>query len=210
MMELCEAFPENCFPMMGLHPTHVKQNYLEELDFVEKHLNENKYAAIGEIGIDLYWTNVIQKEQTEAFTKQLEWAKEMDMPVVIHARESFREIFQVMDKVCDDRLKGVFHSFTGSFFQAEQVLKYGFKIGINGIVTFKNAGLDRVVAGIDPEDILIETDSPYLAPEPNRGKRNESSLVINVAHKLAEIHGMDLDEMAEITTQNALNLFKLS
>lgn len=210
MMKLCEAFPENCFPMMGLHPTSVKMNYKEELDLVEKNLRANQYAAIGEIGIDLYWTHALQKEQTDAFRRQLELAKELDLPVVIHARDSFKEIFAVLDKVADDRLKGVFHSFTGSFFLAQEALKYGFLIGINGIVTFKNSGLDKVVAGIDPDDILIETDAPFLAPNPYRGKRNESSYVIKVAQKLAEIYALELDEIAELTTRNALNLFKLS
>ena len=209
MMKVCERFPENCFPMMGLHPTHVKANYKEELAVVEQHLNETSYAAIGEIGIDLYWTDAFQKQQTEAFKTQLEWAKQMDLPVVIHSRESYKEIFAIMDKVCDDRLKGVFHSFTGNLFLAETILRYGFHIGINGIVTFKNSGLDKAVAGIDPERLLIETDSPFLAPDPYRGKRNESSYVIKVAEKIAEIHGMEVSEVAEITTENALNLFKL-
>ena len=210
MMKLCKAFPKNCFPMMGLHPTHVKDNYLEELDFVENHLRKHPYAAIGEIGIDLYWVKSQKKVQIDAFKKQLEWAKELDLPVVIHARESYAEIFNVLEKVCDSRLKGVFHSFTGNLFHAERILRYGFKIGINGIVTFKNSGLDKVVAGIDMDDILIETDAPYLAPEPKRGKRNESSYVIFVAQKLAEIHALELTEVAEITTRNALDLFKLS
>ena len=170
MMKLCERFPENCFPMMGLHPTHVKANYKEELALVEKNLNENSYAAIGEIGIDLYWTDAFEKQQIKAFKTQLEWAKEMDLPVVIHSRESYKEIFAVMDKVCDDRLKGVFHSFTGNLFQAEIILKYGFLIGINGIVTFKNSGLDKAVAGIDPEKILIETDSPFSCSNTLQGK----------------------------------------
>lgn len=211
MMELCKAFPNNCFPMMGLHPTSVKPNYLEELDFVEKHLRENKYAALGEIGIDLYWTTAMHNEQEDAFRKQLQWAKELELPVVIHARESFREIFQILDRENDDRLSGVFHSFTGNFFQAEQALRYGgFKIGINGIVTFKNSDLARVVAGIDPDEILIETDSPYLAPDRKRGRRNESSYVVFIAQKLAEIYGMSVEEIAETTTRNALDLFKLS
>ncbi len=210
MMELCEIFPDNCFPMMGLHPTSVKENYLEELANVEKNLSENKYAALGEIGIDLYWDKKFQKQQTEAFQKQLLWAKKLDLPVVIHARESFEEIFNVMDKVWDETLKGVFHSFTGDYAQAEKALSYNFLIGINGIVTFKNSGLDKVVARIDPNNFLIETDAPFLAPVPYRGKRNESSYVIKVAEKIAEIHAMELTEIAEITTQNALYLFKQS
>ncbi len=210
MMNLCERFPENCFPMMGLHPTSVKADYKKELDVVEQHLNNNSYAAIGEIGIDLYWDKTHKKQQTEAFVTQLEWAKQMDMPVVIHSRESFKEIFAVMDKVCDERLRGVFHSFAGNLFQAEIILRYGFLVGINGIVTFKNSGLDKVVAGIDPEKILIETDAPFLAPVPHRGKRNESSYVIKVAEKIAEIHALELLDIAKITTENALNLFKLS
>ncbi len=210
MMEMCETFPKNLFPMMGLHPTSVRENYIEQLDRIEKHFHENQFAAIGEIGMDLYWTRVLQKQQTDAFRMQLEWAKELDLPVVIHARDSFKEIFAVLEKVADKRLKGVFHSFTGSVFLADQATRYGFKIGINGIVTFKNSGLDKVVAGIDPDDILIETDSPYLSPVPHRAKRNESSYVIEVAKKMADIYGMELDEFAEISTQNAIDLFKLS
>jgi len=210
MMKLCETYPENCFPMMGLHPTSVKENYLDELAFVEKNLSENNYAALGEIGIDLYWDKSFQKQQTEAFRKQLLWASQYDLPVVIHARESFDEIYTVMDEVWDERLKGVFHSFTGDSAQASKALSYGFLIGINGIVTFKNSGLDKVVAAIDPKNILIETDAPFLAPTPYRGKRNESSYVINVAEKIAEIHALEPAEIAEITTQNALHLFKQS
>ncbi len=210
MMKLCEVFPDNCFPMMGLHPTSVKENYLEELAFAEKNLSERQYAALGEIGIDLYWDKSFRKQQTEAFRKQLLWAKELDLPVVIHARESFDEIFAVMDEVWDESLKGVFHSFTGNNTQARKALSYGFLIGINGIVTFKNSGLDKVVATIDPKNLLIETDAPFLAPSPFRGKRNESLYVIKVAEKIAEIHAMELTEIAEITTQNTLYLFKQS
>lgn len=210
MMQLCETFPDNCFPMMGLHPTSVKENYMDELAYIEKKLSENQYAALGEIGIDLYWDKRFRKQQTEAFRKQLLWARDLDLPVVIHARESFDEIFSVMDEVWDESLKGVFHSFTGDDEQATKALSYGFLIGINGIVTFKNSGLDKVVARIDPKNLLIETDSPFLAPAPYRGKRNESLYVVKVAEKIAEIHAKELIEIAEITTQNALYLFKQS
>jgi TatD DNase family protein len=210
MHAVSAAFPGNCFPMMGLHPTSVKENYKEELDRVKQLIGINEYAAIGEIGIDLYWDATYVKEQTEAFRQQIRWAKETGLPIVIHARNSFDEIFSVMDEENNDALNGVFHSFTGNAKQAKQALSYGFKLGINGIITFKNSGLDRVVAGIDPSNLLIETDAPFLAPVPYRGKRNESMYVIEVARKIAEIHVMQPEDVASITTENALNLFPLS
>ncbi|MCF8345800.1 MAG: TatD family hydrolase [Bacteroidales bacterium] len=205
---ICDQFSETCFPMMGLHPTSVKENYREELDLIRQQLQKRAYIAIGEIGIDLYWDKTFLSEQTDAFRTQLRWAKDASLPVVIHARDSFDEIFSVLDQETGPALKGVFHSFTGNATQAAKILSYGFFIGINGIVTFKNGGLDKVVKDIPVEKLLIETDAPFLAPVPYRGKRNESAYVIEVAKKIAEIYGISISEIAKITTQNALNLFR--
>jgi TatD DNase family protein len=207
MLRICEHYKGICFPMMGLHPTSVKENYSEELSFLEKQLNTSQVIAIGEIGIDLYWDKTYLKEQQLAFRTQLNWAKERELPVVIHARDSFSEIFEVMDQEYTPGLKGVFHSFTGNKEQVKKILSYGFYIGINGIVTFKNSGLDQVVKDIPLEKLLIETDAPFLAPTPYRGKRNESSYVRKVAEKIAEIKEVGMEELANISTRNALSLF---
>jgi len=207
MMDMCEANPENCFPMIGLHPTSVKENYIKELDFVEKELSKNKYIAIGEIGLDLYWDKTYQKQQEEALKIQIEWAIELNLPVVIHVRESFNETFAVLDKIANPKLKGVFHSFTGNIEQAKKALSYDFYIGVGGIFTFKNAGLNKVIRTLDIEKLLLETDSPYLAPTPQRGKRNESSFLIHIAQKLADEKETDINKVAEQTTLNAQKLF---
>lgn len=207
MNRLAEQFPGTCFAMIGLHPTSVKENYQEELQHIEKELHREHYIAIGEIGIDLYWDKTFIKEQEEAFRSQIRWAKQEKLPVVIHARDSFEEIFAIMDDERTRELSGVFHSFTGSREQAEKILSYDFFIGINGIVTFKNGGLDKVAEAIPTENLLIETDAPFLAPAPHRGKRNESAYVTLVAEKLAEIHGLEVAEIAARTTNNARKLF---
>ena len=209
MLRICEKYKGICFPMMGLHPTSVKENYSEELSFIEEQLNINQVIAVGEIGIDLYWDKTFLEEQQLVFRTQLNWAKERALPVVIHARDSFNEIFEVMDQEYTPDLKGVFHSFTGNKEQVKKILSYGFYIGINGIVTFKNTGLDQVVKDIPVEKLLVETDAPFLAPTPYRGKRNESSYVAKVAKKIAEIKELGTDELANITTQNALSLFNI-
>ena len=207
MNRLCERYTGICFPMIGLHPTSVKENYREELKIIEAELKKDKYIAIGETGIDLYWDKTFQEEQRTAFRTQLEWAKQYDLPVVIHARESFGEIFEMMDEEYTPDLKGVFHSFTGSTEQARKILSYGFYIGINGIVTFKNSGLDKIVNDIPQEKLLLETDAPFLAPTPHRGKRNESVYVLEVLKKIAEIKALEPENLANITTKNALTLF---
>ncbi|WP_372641257.1 TatD family hydrolase [Ancylomarina sp.] len=209
MLKLVKSYPDYCLPMMGLHPTSVKENYEEELAICEKWLNEEKFIAIGEIGIDLYWDKTFLKEQQFVFEKQLTWAVERELPVVIHARESFSEIFEVLESFKSEKLTGVFHSFTGNLEQANKALDMGFLLGLNGILTFKNSGLDRVVKEIGMENLILETDSPYLAPTPKRGKRNESAYVALIAVKLAEIHHLSLDEVTEITSRNAQNLFKI-
>ncbi len=209
LLKLSQTFPSHCFPMLGLHPTSVKADYEKELEVIAGHMEQHRVAAIGEIGIDLYWDNTHQQEQEAAFQHQLEQAKEMNLPVVIHARDSFKEIFRVMDRVWDPSLKGIFHSFTGGKEELEKIRDYRFMVGINGIVTFKNSGLAEVAREIPPDKLLLETDAPFLAPVPFRGKRNESSYLIHVAGKLAEIHGMSLDELASVTTENALEIFTL-
>ena len=208
MLSLCDKDPDHFFPMMGLHPCSVQANYKEELATIEAALGKRSYCAIGEIGIDLYWDKTFLKEQTEAFALQVNWAKERQLPIVIHARESFEEIFSVLDELNDDRLTGIFHCFTGTVEQAEKVLSYGgFKMGIGGVLTFKKAGLDRVLENIPLEHLVLETDSPYLAPSPFRGKRNESSYLLYVAEKLALVSGKSLEEVARVTTANSREIF---
>ena len=207
MSDLCQWDPEFFIPMMGLHPTSVDERFGEELKAVEGWLAKRDFAAIGEIGIDLYWDKTYFGQQQEALKIQLGWAMEKGMPVVIHSRESFTEIFDVMEQVDDGRLYGIFHSFSGSLEDARRILDMGFKIGINGIVTFKNSSLDQIVREIDIGDLVLETDAPFLAPVPRRGKRNESAYVRYVADKVAEVKQMPVEEVAAITTQNALNIF---
>jgi len=209
MFKLVKEYPDFCLPIMGLHPTSVKENYEEELAICEKWLDEEKFIAIGEIGIDLYWDKTYLKEQLFAFEKQLTWSVERELPVVIHTRDSFSEIFEVLESFKSKRLAGVFHSFTGNLEQANKAIDMGFLLGLNGILTFKNSGLDQVVKEIDTKHLILETDSPYLAPTPKRGKRNESAYVALIAEKLAEIHNLSLDEVTEITSRNAQSLFKL-
>ncbi len=207
MFALERAFPENVFLMAGLHPTHVKADFKMELAVVENQLNTNQFYAIGEIGMDLYWDKSFIKEQQEAFRKQIIWAKERKLPIVIHCRDAFDEIFEIMDEVCDDTLNGIFHCFTGNKEQAEKIVSYGFKLGIGGVVTFKNGGLDKFLADISLEHIVLETDSPYLAPTPFRGKRNESSYLMNVLGKLVDLYGLEAEEIARITTFNSKQIF---
>jgi TatD DNase family protein len=207
MLDLVSGYPEVCFPLMGLHPTSVKENYTEELDVVKQWLDQQQFYGIGEIGIDLYWDKTFLEEQIDAFRIQVQWAKERDLPVVIHVRESFDEVFGVLEKEAGDNLKGVFHSFTGSAEQAQRVIDLGFKIGINGIVTFRNSGLGAVVERVALKNLLLETDSPYLSPVPKRGKRNESSNIIYIAEKIAELHSVSLDEIERVTTENTVELF---
>jgi TatD DNase family protein len=212
MMNLVEKYPNNCFPMMGLHPCSVTENVEETLCQIESFFTVNhKFIAVGEIGIDLYWDKTFLKEQIKAFEIQINWAKKYNLPIVIHARDSFDEIFEVLDRLNDDQLKGVFHCFTGDLEQANKVLSYGgFRLGIGGVVTFKKSGLDEVLKNISLEHLILETDSPYLAPTPYRGKRNESTFIPLIAEKLSSIYGISEDEIGNITTQNALNLFNLS
>jgi len=209
LFSLAERFPKHCLPMMGLHPTSVKANYLDELRLIEVALENKDIIAIGETGMDLYWDKTFLKEQEEVFATQIRWALELDLPLVIHARDSFQEIFKVMDKEGSPELRGVFHSFTGGLDELERALAFNFMIGINGIVTFKNSNLSEVVRSIPTKMLLLETDSPFLAPHPYRGKRNESSYLIETAKKVAEIYNLSQEELARITSSNAEHLFRL-
>jgi TatD DNase family protein len=209
MHQLCQDFPKHCYPMMGLHPCDVKDDYLKELEIVKAHLDKGKYVAVGEIGIDLYWDKSTLDIQKKAFRQQLIWAKEYDLPVAIHIRESFDEIFEVIEEVNDEKLRGVFHCFTGTKEQGLRAIDMGFMLGIGGVVTFKNSGLDQTLSGLPLAQLILETDSPYLAPTPHRGQRNESAFIPLMAQKLADIYEMDIEEVARITTQNAKTLFKL-
>ncbi len=211
VLELTKQYPDNCFPLSGLHPTSVNENYVQELGMVEKLLNEHKFYGIGETGIDLYWDKTFIKEQEEAFAFQLELAKKHELPIIIHVRDSFDEVFKVVDAHNDESLTGIFHCFTGDYTQARKVIEYGgFKLGIGGVITFKNSKLGETIEEIPLEHIVLETDSPYLAPTPYRGKRNESSYIPIIAEKVAELHKISVEEVAKITTINASTIFKLN
>jgi TatD DNase family protein len=208
MYDLEAQYPKNIFLMMGLHPCYVKENYLEELQHVETELSKRKFAAIGEIGIDLYWDKTTLDIQKKAFQFQIQLAKKYKLPINIHGRDAFDEIFEVLELEKSDDLFGIFHCFSGNHEQALQAISYNMKLGIGGVVTFKNGKIDQFLNQIDIENIVLETDSPYLAPAPFRGKRNESAYVTLVAEKLSEIYNLPLEEVARITTKNALSIFK--
>ena len=208
MMRLGEKYPTNCFPMMGLHPTSVKENYKEELALVEDWLGKHDFCAVGEIGIDLYWDKSFLGAQQDAFRYQIALAKKYNLPFVIHCRDAFDEIFEILDEMNDEKMRGIFHCFTGDLDQAQHIINYGgFKLGIGGVVTFKNSGLDKVVEQIDLAQIVLETDSPYLAPAPFRGKRNESTYLYHIAEKVADIYKVSVEEVATITTANSKEIF---
>jgi TatD DNase family protein len=204
---LTDANPGMCFPMLGLHPCSVKENWEAELIKIKGAMGEHKIFAIGEIGIDLYWDKTLLKEQIQAFRAQIAWAKALSLPIVIHCRDAFDEVFEVLEQERDEYLRGIFHCFTGTFEQASKVIDLGFYLGIGGVVTYKNAGLDKVVAQIDLKHIVLETDSPYLSPVPHRGKPNESSYLIYVAQKVAELSQTNIHEVARITTENSKLVF---
>lgn len=211
MMSLSQKFPNNCLPMLGLHPCDVKEDYLAELEKMKPLFSKYRFYGVGETGIDLHWDKSTLEIQKKALKIQVEWAKEFKLPIIIHARESYDELFEVFDEVNDDSLTGVFHCFTGTEEQAQRIINYGgFKLGIGGVVTFKNSGLGETLEHIDLNHLLLETDSPYLAPHPLRGKRNESSYLIYVASKLAEVYNLNIEEIARVTTQSAMELFNIS
>jgi TatD DNase family protein len=209
MHNLKDKYPNSIYLMSGLHPTDVKENYKDELDFVVNTLKSHNYVAIGEIGIDLYWDKSFLKQQQEAFKFQIRLAIEHDLPIVIHCREAFDEIFQILDDENCNELRGVFHCFTGTLEQAQRAIDLGFFLGVGGVVTFKNGGIDKFLHKIDLKNIVLETDSPYLAPVPFRGKRNESSYLIYILEKLSEIYGISKEKIAEITSKNAEKVFRL-
>jgi TatD DNase family protein len=207
MFDLEKKFPDNIFLMSGLHPTHVKENFRQELEFVEKELSRRKYYAVGEIGIDLYWDKSTLGIQQEAFKTQIQLAKKHKLPIVIHCRDAFDEVFEVLESEAGDDLFGIFHCFTGNQQQAEQALSYNMKLGIGGVATFKNGKIDKFLSEIPLSEIVLETDSPYLAPVPYRGKRNESLYLVNVLNKVAEIYNTTPEEVAAVTTQNSKDIF---
>lgn len=207
MYDLEKNYPDNVFLMMGLHPTYVKENYLEELQHVEEQLAKRKFYAIGEIGIDLYWDKTHLREQQMAFRKQIQLAKKYKLPIVIHCREAFDEIFEILEEEKSADLFGVFHCFTGTYEQALKAISYNMKLGIGGVVTFKNGKIDQFLSQIDLKHIVLETDSPYLAPVPFRGKRNESSYLVNVLDKLAQIYELSAKDIASVTTENSKVIF---
>ena len=197
--------------MMGLHPCDVQEeNIKTELEHVEEELAKGGYIAVGEIGLDLYWDKTKITIQKEAFIQQIELAKKYNLPIAIHVRDSFKEAIEIIEKLNDENLRGVFHCFTGSVDDAQRVINLGgFYLGIGGVLTFKNSGLDKTIVAIDLKHLILETDAPYLAPTPFRGKRNESKYIINIAEKLADLHKISIEKVAEITTENAKKLFKL-
>jgi TatD DNase family protein len=211
MHELESRYPKNCFSMMGLHPGSVDEDWKDKLEVIKKNLFSRRYIAVGEIGMDLYWDKTHIDAQREAFKMQVEWAKELNIPVVIHAREAFQEIYEVLDVLDDENLSGVFHCFTGTLEDVKKIGGYhNFKLGIGGVLTYKNAKLDRVIKQVPLDQLILETDSPYLPPTPHRGKRNESSYLLHVAEKLADVYGLPLQEIEKQTTATAKELFKLT
>jgi TatD DNase family protein len=210
MLALEKAYPGQCFAMMGLHPCSVKGNYEEELAIVKEWLDRRPFCAVGEIGLDLYWDKTFVAEQQDAFNRQMDWAKELEIPIAIHTRDAMDMAIEMVEGKKDERLKGIFHCFTGTLEQALRIIDLGFLLGIGGVLTFKNGGLDKVIESdkIPMEAIVLETDAPYLAPVPKRGKRNESAYVKWVAEKLTTVKGLSYDEICRQTTANANKLFK--
>jgi len=208
MLEIEKQFPDHCFPMMGLHPCSVNADYLKELEIVEEWFSKRKFVAVGEIGIDLYWDKTFFVQQQDAFRKQILLAKKYNIPYVIHSRNSFDEVMEIVAEFKNDTIKAIFHCFSGNVEQAQKVIELGnFKLGIGGVVTFKNSGLDKVIEAIDLKHIVLETDAPYLAPVPYRGKRNEPSYILFVAQKIAEIKKISIEEVVYITTENSKEVF---
>ena len=209
MLEIEAQYPEKCLSMMGLHPCSVKEEYKQELKIVQEYFEKRKFVAVGEMGLDFYWDRTFTKEQYESFKTQIDLAKQYDIPVVIHSRNSIDECIKVIRENQRGNLKGVFHCFSGNEKQAKEIIDLGFYLGIGGVVTFKNSGLDKVMADIDMKNVVLETDAPYLAPVPFRGKRNECSYLKYVVEKLAEIKNVAKEEVANITTKNAKELFSI-
>jgi TatD DNase family protein len=211
MLQLCNKYPQHCFPMIGLHPCSVKKDNIDkEILHVEEMLNKNKFIAIGEIGLDLYWDKSNLSYQKVAFESQIKLAKKYQLPIVIHVRDSFNEAIEIVEKLNNENLSGVFHCFTGNIQEAERIINLqNFYLGIGGVVTFKNGGINKIINQISLDNIILETDSPYLTPTPFRGKRNESKYLVNIAQKMSEIYEIDINEIANKTSSNAINLFKI-
>tara|TARA_B100001287_G_scaffold266214_1_gene259899 strand:- start:1135 stop:1902 length:768 start_codon:yes stop_codon:yes gene_type:complete len=209
MYDLEKKYPQNVFLMAGLHPTHVNNNYNKELEHIVQQLEVRKFFAIGEIGIDLHWDKTTLELQQSAFRFQIQLAKKYKLPIVIHCRDAFNEVFEILELEKSNDLNGIFHCFTGTYAQAKKAISYNMKLGIGGVVTFKNGNIDSFLSKIDLSDIVLETDAPYLSPVPYRGKRNESSYLINILEKVASIYSVDKQEIANITTQNSINIFKV-
>ncbi len=209
LIDLSNSYPHICYPLMGLHPTSVDADYKEELQAMEYWLDKQKIYGIGEIGIDLHWETEFINEQKEAFRHQIKLAKTNSLPVVIHVRNSFNEVYSIIKEEQDGSLKGVFHCFTGDTEEATKIIDQGFLLGIGGVLTFKNSNLSEVLQNVDMKHLVLETDSPYLAPVPKRGRRNESSFLVYIAQKLAEVYQVPVKEVAEITTANARSLFRI-
>ncbi len=209
MLALSDAFPQNCFPMIGLHPTSVKANYLDELAIVEKWILERKFYGIGECGIDLYWDKTYVYEQEFVFRHHIDLARTYNLPLIVHTRESFNQVIEILKDVNKSDLHGIFHCFSGSVEQARQAIKYGFSLGLGGVITFKNNKMQETLKHIELKHLVLETDAPFLAPVPYRGKRNEPSYIPLIAQKVAEIKGITIEEVAEATTANAERIFRL-
>ena len=209
LKQLAEDYPGYCLPMMGLHPCYVKANYEEELAEIEQELRSGHYIAIGEIGMDRYWELDFIKQQEDALRRQLRWAYELDLPVALHTRNANDEVIEIIREVNLSGLRGVFHCFSGTIEQAKTMIDLGFYLGIGGVVTYKNGGLDKILTELTLDKIVLETDGPYLSPVPHRGKRNQPAYILHVAEKLAEIKGISPEEAGHITTQNAKALFRL-
>ncbi|MDR2909855.1 MAG: TatD family hydrolase [Bacteroidales bacterium] len=209
LLDLSGAYPHLCFPLMGLHPTSVNENYKKELEIVEYWFDKRKFYGVGEIGIDLYWDQTFYKQQQDAFRIQLKIAKSKNIPVVIHTRNSLDIVCNIVKEEQGGSLNGIFHCFSGNLEDAKKIINLGFLIGVGGVITFKQNSLANVIEKIDLKNIVLETDAPYLTPVPKRGKRNESSYIIYVAHKVAEIYKIPIDKVAEVTTANACSLFAI-
>ncbi len=207
VFSLVEDYPDNCFAMLGLHPCHVTPNWEAELDIISAIKPEYPIYAIGEIGIDLYWDKTTLAIQQQAFKKQIHWARSLNLPIVIHCRDAFDQVYEILQQEKDEKLRGIFHCFTGTLEQAQKVIDLGFYLGIGGVVTYKNSGLDKIVQQIDVKHIVLETDSPYLTPVPYRGKPNESSYLSYIAQKLADLYEVDMEYIATVTTANSKHIF---
>lgn len=209
LFEICRKYPSNCFPALGLHPCNVKSDYLNQLQVIKAKAECEKIYAIGETGMDLYWDKTLIKEQQEAFIIQMQWARQWNLPLIIHSRNSTNEIIQLIESHQELKPFGIFHCFSGTIEQAEKIIALGFYLGIGGVITFKNSGLDKIVSHVDIDHLVLETDAPYLAPVPHRGKQNEPAYLYLVAEKLAAIKNISIEEVAFRTTKNSQKIFSV-